>query len=415
MRNDKDNKMPTTSSVPNSTLAILNPAPPPGVSNTPPSRFLLFTNSWLNVQNYITATLKLPIAVNDFTATYGTFPDQALITNTVEAMKRVRGLSDTFGNPTLIKQKLITQPDYLQTTSPPDEVYAHIIWLANQIYNAANSFSYTLAQLQAFLATGTPQQRADNLKAILIGPGGLVSTADDMRQKTNALSTKLLSFGGKFGEANDQLQKYTGSQSQVLKDANDLIGSINDTINNVLRPAADEALKQWRDYTIAAVTTSVGVTVLSAGLLLPVAVGLAAGLGVAATKARDAYNTVCDQIDAANQDIKRKSLLVTDLQGFNVGINQVAPAMAEFNTNLGVIESVWVDIGSNLAFICNNYTVEQLSNYSWVMQAMKIGDATAKWNAIGNVTQDFTQHALVNYDASTSFGQKLPVNTAKAA
>jgi len=401
--------MASTSSVPNSTLSIMNPAPPPGVSNTPPSRFLLFTTSWLDMQNYITAALKLPIAVNDFDAIYGTFPDsdKTLILNTVTAMKKVRDLTATFGDPPLIKQKLISQPDYLQTATPPAEVYAHIIWLANQIYNTATSFSFTLAQLQQLLAIGTPQQRADNLKAILIGPGGLVSMADDMRQKTNALSSKLLTFGGKFEEANAQVQQYTGSQSDVLKAANKLIGDLNYQITNVLQPAADAALKEWRDYTISAVTTSVGLLIISCGLLWPVSVGLAIGLGVAAAKAREAYNGLCDQIGAANQDIQRKTLLVTDLTGFNVAINQVAPSMKDFSTNLGIIEGVWVDIGANLAFICNNYTVDQLSSYPWVTQAMRIGDATAKWAAIGSVTQDFTQHSLVSYNASTKFGQKI--------
>lgn len=57
-----------TSSVPNSTLAIVNPAPPPGVSNTPPTRFLLFTSGWLQMQNYITAAMK---QVPDPTTTFG--------------------------------------------------------------------------------------------------------------------------------------------------------------------------------------------------------------------------------------------------------------------------------------------------------------------------------------------------------
>jgi hypothetical protein len=401
--------MDNTSAVPSSTLSILNPAPPPGISNTPPSRFLLFTNSWLDMQNYITAALQLPISINDFDAVYGTFPDsdKSLILNTVTAMKKVRDLTTIFGNPPLLKQKLITQPDYLQTQTPPAEIYAHIVWLANQIYNTATSFNYTLAQLQPLLANGTPQQRADNLKAILVGPGGLVSMADDMRQKTNALSTKLLTFGGQFEAANEQVQKYTNSQSDVMKAANKLIGELNDEINNVLKPAADAALKQWRDYTISAVTTSVGIMVLSLGLLWPVAVGLGIGLGAAAGKAREAYNRVCDQINEKSVEIKRKTLLVTDLTGFNVAINKVAPSMKEFSTNLGIIEGVWVDIGANLAFICNNYTVDQLSNYPWVTQAMKISDATAKWAAIGNVTQQFTQNSLVSYSESTKFGNKI--------
>lgn len=128
---------------------------------------------------------------------------------------------------------------------------------------------------------------------------------------------------------------------------------------------------------------------------------------MAAGQAREAYNRLCDQINEKGVEIKRKTLLVTDLTGFNVAINKVAPSMKEFSTNLGIIEGVWVDIGANLAFICNNYTVDQLSNYPWVTQAMKISDATAKWAAIGNVTQQFTQNSLVSCSESTKFGNKI--------
>jgi hypothetical protein len=400
--------MPDTSAVPSNSLTIVNPAPPPGMTGTPNNRFILFTNDWLDLQNYVQQALELPITKNDFQATYGSFPDQKLVTNAVEALKRVRDLSATFGAPTTLKQKIQTDPGYLNTPTAPTEIYAHIVWLANQIYNTSTTFQYTLANLAPLLSMGTPDQRAENLKAILIGQGGLVSSAETMKALTQDLLKKLMEFDSKIAEANEQVQKYAGQGSTLVDTANQIIGSTRNDIDNVLQPSADAAYKAWRDYTISAVTTSVGIMVLSAGMLWPLAVGLGVGLGVAAAKQREAYNDLMNQIGAAEENIRLKTRLVADLTGFNQRIGQVAPALASFKTNLEIVEGVWVGMSSNLAYIANNYSVDQLSSLPWVNQAMKIGDATAKWQAIGTTSQEFTANALVSYDFSSRWGARIP-------
>jgi hypothetical protein len=402
---------PGPSLVPASDLTLQSTAPPPPGTNPPPSRFLLFTNEWLDLQNYIQMALAMPITKGDFATKYGDFPatSTSLITNAIGAMSDVSKLSAVFGDPSTLKTKIISDPNYLLTQTPPTEIYGNIVWLANQIQNTASTFSYTFANLAPIIGpgAGTPAQRAANLKAILDGPGGLASSAKLMQQQTSALMAKLLSFDSQITLANGQILTYVGSQSSLLSTASGLIGKMNDDINNNLQPAADAAYKAWRDYTIAAVTTSVGIMVLSCGLLWPVAVGLGVGLGVAAAAEKTAYNNLMDQIATERADIQKKTNLVTDLSGFNGKVSLVAPALSSFKSSLETVEGTFNTAAMNLAFIANNFSDAQLSDLNWVMQTMKIGDAQNKWQAIAATTQDYTSNSLVSYDLGTSYGQKI--------
>jgi uncharacterized membrane protein len=140
----------------------------------------------------------------------------------------------------------------------------------------------------------------------------------------------------------------------------------------------------------------------------PVSVGLGVGLGVAASKEMDLYNSLMDQIAQETSEIQKKIRLVNDLAGFNSSIALVGPALSAFKSSLQIIEGVWTDIGTNLAFVANNYGVDQLSSLPWVVEALKIGDATKKWQSIGEMAQQFTQNSLVSYDFNTQWGKKIP-------
>jgi hypothetical protein len=400
--------MATTTAVPSNSLTLKNPAPPPGVSNTPANRFILFGNGWLDLQTFISQALQLPINIGDFTTKYGTFNDQKQVQSVLDAMIKVQNLSSTFGDPTTIRDKIIHNGSYLSSATPPSELYGHIVWLANQIENTASSFSYTFGSLSSIIgpSAGTPEQRAQNLKDILVGRGGLVSMAADMQQKTATLSSALALFDSKMAEANTQMLTYTGNQSQIIKDANTAIGTLT-ADRDELQKKADEAYAEWRAFTIAAVVASVSILVLSCGLLWPVAAAVGGGLGIKAGLERGIYNGLMDQVAQKGVEIGKKTLLLTDLNGLNTAITPIQGTMTQFMTDLQTIEGVWVDIGANLQFICTNYGVEQLSDLPWVTQALKIGDAQNKWQLISNTASQFTQNSLVTYATGTPYGTKI--------
>src|SRR5271157_1360221 len=386
------------------------------------NRFLLFTSSWLHLQSYIESCLQLPINKGDFVAKYGDFALKKTVDDTLAPMTNLVEITNTFGNPTILKERISENPNCVFTSEPPSEIYGHIVWLAMQIQHAANTFNYTFANLNDLLdpSMGTPQVRAQNLKDILVGRGGLVSTADDMRNKTAHLLQKLTTFDKKIGAANDQMLRYLAGKEGILAAAEKLVGEYKAQMD-AYETAANESYALWKKYTIAASVASVTLFVIGAVLtafqfftVLPVGewlmlggVAAATGLGIAAKKARDAYDEAVRNKNQAEAEQKKKLDLVNDLKGLNSQIGEVAPALQDFATNLGIIEGVWLDIGGRLAHIATTYSVEQLSNLPWVTQAFQVADATHKWKDIQVTAQEFTQTSLVSYRL-LKFGDPLP-------
>ncbi len=158
-------------------------------------------------------------------------------------------------------------------------------------------------------------------------------------------------------------------------------------------------------------TTSVGVLVLSGGVLWPVSAALAGGLGDAAKKARDAYDTARKHVAEAEADEQKKIRLKLDLSGFNKTMGPVNTAATTFRKTLEQVTGVWSGISNNLAYIAANFTPEQLGSLSWVMQAMALDRATSDWKTIGDKAQEYTANSLVT-DQILPFGDPLPPSQA---
>ncbi|MEV0051025.1 alpha-xenorhabdolysin family binary toxin subunit A [Saccharopolyspora shandongensis] len=396
-----------TSVEPSKPLTILNGPVPHGVPKPPDKRFIVFGQDWLTMQTYIKQALALPINKADWEKDYGGFPEQENeIKKVLSAMKNVQDLCPDFGDPDMIRKKIISDGAYLTGKTPPAEIYGHIIWLSTQVSNTAGTFKYTFESLKDVLSTGTEKQRADNLRLILGGSGGLLSEAEKEKKKVAELGQKLAKFDQKITEANNEVAIYTSSSSKILTAANKKIGALETDVKN-LHTAADEAYEEWRKYTIVAVSTSVGITVISLGLLASVGWAFGIGFGIAAIKARKLYNQMLDQIKDKEADIQKKTRLVTDLTGLNSSIPSIGDSLTRFKNNLQEIEGVWTDIAGKLGYICSNYQDKDLANLAWVQQSLKILDAQHKWAEIQTAAQEFTQRSLVTFSPVGKWGNKL--------
>ncbi|UCD51625.1 MAG: hypothetical protein JSW27_03145, partial [Phycisphaerales bacterium] len=133
----------------------------------------------------------------------------------------------------------------------------------------------------------------------------------------------------------------------------------------------------------------------------------AGGLGKAAADARKAYNRACAQLHAAQADEKKKIKLKHDLGALNLRMGPTSKAATEFMSMLEKVLGVWTNTSSNIAYIAHNFTPEQLGDLSWVMQAMKLDQATKDWQAIAEASEEYTANSLVSFMIQ-EFGSKLP-------
>jgi hypothetical protein len=301
-----------------------------------------------------------------------------------------------------------------------------VVWLAMNIQNTASRFQLTFATLHTALdpSTGNAQARAQVLKDLLTGRGGLVSSAEEMRNQTAALLRKLGAFEGRISSANEQLSRYTSQESVLLARANQEVGRLKADIDAFTKQS-EEALKKWRDYTIAAVVSSVSLFLIGCliSFLVPVigdligaglewgGIAAAAALGAMAAGQRKLYDELRGKIASSEIEKSKKSSLVTDLTSMNLQMEKVQPGLSDFKKNLEIIEGIWVDLGGMLSFICSNYQPAQLADFSWVNQTFQVLDAQAKWGQMATVTEEFTQNSLVEYRHG-KFGDPMPAQAA---
>ncbi|MFF4740634.1 alpha-xenorhabdolysin family binary toxin subunit A [Streptomyces sp. NPDC001262] len=382
--------------------------PPFGMTETPdPFSFILFGREWLKMQTYIKQTLALPISTAKWDDAYGSFPDKDKVTGVLKAMRDVQGMSNEFGDPDVIRKLISKDPEYLNREKPPAELYGHIVWVAGKVSSCAGSFSDILKNLYQIIGDNVPEkERAKNFRELLVGRGGLVTLAEASQKKVAAMRVQLGTFDGKLTDANKRFTTYTGSSSEILKAAKKLVAE-HETSIAALKAQADTAYDEWKKYTIAAVSASVGLVVISGGILWPVAAGVGGGLGYAAEQCRKLYNQLMEEVEKKNVDTRKKSRLVTDLTSLNTSVKDVPESMAQFKKELETIQGVWTNISMKLAEVAK-YSDKELGNKTWIEKRLKIVQAVGKWDDIRKYSDKFIQKSQVSFPQAYTWGQKLP-------
>ena len=282
-------------------------APAPGLIKTADpqsgqqSQFALFSDSWLQLQAYTGAALELPITKGDFETKYGTLGTSQVIKDCITAMGGVQAAATEFGNPKTLRAALIANPNLLATKEPPAEIYTHTVWLGQRVHETAGRLQSGYQSVLDELPGLPAKDQVDALKAYLFDQTlGPIPLAKQMSDEAGVLIRKLGTFEQKMNEYNEKLQAFTSSSSAMMSEVNSSIGSAQQKIQD-LEKSRDEAYKAWKDFTIAAVTTSVGCALIG-GLLAPftggvsllvggiAAIATGVGLGVKAAQCRAEYN-----------------------------------------------------------------------------------------------------------------------------
>ncbi|HEY2147713.1 MAG TPA: hypothetical protein VGH32_07230, partial [Pirellulales bacterium] len=172
--------------------------------------------------------------------------------------------------------------------------------------------------------------------------------------------------------------------------------------------------KAWRDFTIAAITCSVGCALIGA-FLAPFTFGISAlvggaaaiatavGLGIKAEENRRAYNQYVEDIKTAGADLKKKQTLRSDLLDFNQQTPQVAPAMASFLRSLQGVQGVWLRLNTDLVGIANDITKDNVGTMPFLVQEA-CDDAVSRWKGIGESAGQFVEDSTIDYTL-VRFGQ----------
>jgi Apolipoprotein L len=388
------------------------------------SQFALFSNSWLELQSYVGSTMELPITTGDFEAKYGALGSSQTIKDCIEAMRKVRESSTEFGNPKTLRAALIKNPNLLATKTPPSEIFTHTVWMGQRVHETAGKIISGYDSVYSELKDLPPKDQVDSIKAYLFDQTlGPIPLAKQMSDEVGVLIKKIGVFEQKMNEYNEKLQSFTRQSSAMITELDQTIGGLSQKIRD-LEKSRDEAYQAWKNFTIAAVTTSVGCALIGAvlvpftggvSLLIGGAAGLATGigLGVKAAENRAKYNDYCKQIAAENVEIQKKQRLRSDLGDFNTQMQLVGPAMSDFLKNLQTMQGVWTQMNTDMLAINNNITEDNVGNIPFLVKS-KANLAIDSWKAIDSSAKQFTVASMVDY-TSIPFGRPMPDNMAKAA
>jgi hypothetical protein len=403
-------------------MAVPSIAPVPGLikaadpQSGQQSQFALFSDSWLELQVYVGAALELPITTGNFESKYGSIGSSNVITDCIGAMRGVRDSATEFGNPKTLRAALIANPNLLATKEPPAEIYTHTVWLGQRVHETAgklqSGYRSVLDELSGLPSKDQVEALKEYLFDVTLGP---IPLAKQMSDEAGALIKKLGVFEQKMNEYNAKMQAFTSGSSAMIAEVNSAIGSSEQKIKD-LEKSRDEAYEAWKNFTIAAVTTSIGCALIG-GLLAPFTFGISAlvggaaaiatgiGLGVKAAQCRAEYNTYCDLISTETVELQKKQRLRSDLGDFNTQMQRVGPAMASFLKNLQTVEGVWVQLNTDMVSISNSITPGNVGDIPFLVKA-KANMAIASWKSVDDSARQFTVQSLVDY-TSVAFGDKM--------
>lgn len=408
-------------------MSELSIAPAPGLikpadpNSGQKSQFALFSDSWLQLQGYVGATLELPITSGNFEDKYGSFGASKTITDCIAAMRNLQETSTEFGDPKSLRADLIKNPNLLATKDPPQEIYTHTVWMGQRVHATAATI---VSGYQSVLESqpGLPsKEQVANLKAYLFDQTmGPIPLSQKMSDEVGDLIKKLGKFEQKMNEYNAKMQAFTRTGSDMMAQVDQEIGALGQKIKE-LQKLRDDAYKAWRDFTIAAVACSVGCVLLGfllapltggVSLLVGGALAIASGVGLGAKAAqnRGKYNEYCKLIETESADLKKKQRLRSDLGDFNTQMQRVGPAMAGFLKNLQTVQGVWVQMNTDMVGISQSITESNVGSLPFLVKA-KADMAIDAWKAVDESAKHFTVESLVDY-TSIAFGDEMPKKAA---
>ncbi|MBO3698076.1 hypothetical protein [Roseivirga sp. E12] len=383
-------------------------APSNKLENADGKAFILFGIDWLKLQSFITTCLQMPITKDDFTARYGSFSDESLIDDCIAAMKQIQALGTEMGSPTTLRHNIEKNPNYLSGDTPPKSVFAHCAWMAGRLSMHATTYNGNLGALKNFI-TNSPKENKKVLADIMSPTGGLQATAKRALSEIVALQNALSTFEANFVAAQKGIKKYVDSESKVIAAAK-AAENVDTTTIASLQGKATAAHKAWENYTIGATTSSIGIAVISLGLLAPLGAVAGGVLGHLAVEELDAYNGFMKKIGNEQKALSQKTRLVLDLTSFDSMLSEVSSQLSKFKTDLYTIQGVWLSQNTQITAI-TKLPFSKIGSYSEIVQAIHLTVALKEWNAIATNTSEFITDSLVSYNDSVQYPAQYPTSS----
>jgi hypothetical protein len=356
-------------------------------------KFTLFSKEFISLQITIAQVLGLPITEGEFEKKYGTFGRKQTVLDCLTALDTLGKHCKKFGNPST----LFTEIEKLGEGARPTELYARLVWLAQRIVNASESFQFTLESLWEMLEKLTdPQRRYQALKSLLGSEGGLISKAEEMAKESIALRNAVGTYREEMKTIKKPVDDYFSVASKIYSEAKKQREDLADLIT-ANQAALDAAKDDYVKYCAAASGSSIGLIVISGGMAWPLAAIAGGVLGAMAEEARKRKNALDEERSRLSAAVAPKIALLTDINGLETAITPLEAQLGKVYDGLGDIYGVWNNVVLRYGEILKEATPEKLKNLDDFSTSNRIIEAQKRWRKIAESTERFTARAFVDF------------------
>jgi hypothetical protein len=325
-----------------------------------------FRQDFANLHGFLSRVAEIPIPLESsaFTARYGEVQDARGVRQIQEALRDLREMASTAGDPKSLKRTLATDIRALTHSSPPQEIYAQIAWLAERAGNAAGSMTSTFASLKDLTEAGVSEaQRAASVRNIFKGDRGLIATAGGVAEDAERLAAEVDPL---IPRVIQPVQLF--NVTPVLREAAEAIRKLQSQLN-VLRSGADEKESKG----------------MFAKLL---------GRG----KAKEESSDGPPEIAQVSEELERKNLLSADLQKFLPGSERALPALQNIARKLRDIAKIFSQASARFSSVVSLASDAQLSDYDWLSKAIDLPASLATWQNVRDASRRFVQESLIDLE-----------------
>lgn len=391
------------------------------------NRFVLASNEWFNLQNNLQAVLALPYDYGDYQGRYGDSSSGTQMKECFDAMSKLQSVALKYGNPKLMRGKILKNPDFLNSTDcPKNDLYSATLWTLERAHQNAFTFGSYLREIPATIRGEKSSDAVAGIKTLFMGPSQFVNKMQQTVDNMDLIIKEYRALESELEEAQEEMAIFTKRSSATRESLDSEIGSLQTKIAQ-LEKAREDAYDKWLALTISAcvVPAVIGIVGIGVMVLLSVptggnsfAVGSAittaiagaagAGLGIAAGNARTSYDDLVNEVSTRKEFLQKRIAYRHDLGALDDVMKFSLPSSNGIVSQLGVLKGSWQGSLDEIRFWVNELSTDNLADSPW-LKDRQMTEAANQWTTVNDALRAFTMGSFVDAQL-IDFGASLPEN-----
>lgn len=389
------------------------------------ARFVLASQSWLDLQSRVQGILNLPSDMGEYAARYGDPSSGMLMKECFDAMRHLRQTVERYGSPTSLRAKVLSDPGFLaQKNRPQNDAFAATVWTMERAHRDAFMLSSTLRSIPQIAMQESSVNATAGIKSLFVDSGQILDNMHETIGQLDTLITQFQQMEAALAQAQEQMRSYTDRSSTTRTELDKEIGALGARIEQLERDR-DNAYSKWLALTISAcvvpaVLGIVGAAIMivlalpTAGSSLAIGTAITAGssgaaataLGIAASNARTSYDNILTDLQGQSEMRAKRSAYCSDLTALDSLMKFSLPSSNDIITQLRSVRDGWTGSATALREQVSELTARTLHTSAW-SRSGEMDAASANWMVLDESLKAFMTGAFIDADVM-NFGVMLP-------